>query len=76
LNKNIADVMESLADSHNPASFDVRLLEAETAQQYGIAFDSNWYAIPVKSREYMVAARIARLWLDNLQEREITGRMR
>ena len=44
----------------------VRLLEAETAYDLGIPFDNTWYNMPVEAREYMIATRLARNWIQSL----------
>jgi hypothetical protein len=47
-------------------SHSTRLLEASTAEAYGISFDEAWYDIPIISRENMIAARLASGWIDSL----------
>jgi len=47
-----------------------RLIEAETAYELGIRFDEEWYNIPVVSREYMIATRLAKRWLDIMNTEE------
>jgi len=49
-------------------------LEAEAAKDYGIPFDYHWYELPVRTREVMIAAKMGKTWLDNLQEEEIVRR--
>lgn len=51
------------------ADYDIRLLEAETSYDIGLALD-DWYALPVITREYMIATRLARKWLDALAAEE------
>jgi hypothetical protein len=52
----------------SPVEFNVRLLAVETAQAHGIAFDEQWYALPLYTRHVMIAARVGRQWLTTLQE--------
>ena len=43
-----------------------RLLEASTAEAYGIPFDETWYNLPVIAREQMIASRLANKWIEML----------
>jgi hypothetical protein len=45
-------------------------LEAETAMEYGIAFDKHWYEIPIKARAMMIGSRLGRQWINTLGEEE------
>lgn len=55
-------------DEDGPVVTDsVRFVEAETALAVGIPFDEHWYSIEPKAREQMIAARLARTAISNLQ---------
>ena len=68
--QSLAEVIKSKQNDRGLAEYSERLLEAETAKEYSIPFDSNWYGLPVKTREVMIAARMGKAWLDNLQGEE------
>jgi hypothetical protein len=71
----IADVIAGRANPNRDlVNFNVRLLEAETAKDNGISFGNDWYSIPVQVREYMIAARLARQWIETLQADDIMRR--
>lgn len=55
-------------------AYNIRLLEAETSKEYSIPFTEEWYKIPVISREAMIAASVARKWLDSLQQEDAMNR--
>lgn len=44
----------------------IRLYEVETALSLGIPYDWRWYSIDKKVREHMIAARLARISIDNI----------
>jgi hypothetical protein len=46
----------------------MRFIEAVTAYELGISYNEDWFRIPLKSREYMVATRLGKEWLSNLHE--------
>lgn len=54
----------------------VRFLEAEAAMDMGIPFDEHWYSIDVTAREHMIATRIARVAITNLQTKKARARAR
>lgn len=51
-----------------------RLYAAETATSMGIPFDHRWYSIPKEVREQHIAARLARISIDNMILKEATKR--
>lgn len=52
----------------------VRFLEAETAVDTKILPLSTWYALPKIDREYIIATRLARMSIDNIQSRYYRGK--
>ena len=60
--------------SNRLVQYNTRLLESDTAKEYGIPFDNNWYSLHVKTREVMVAGRLGKQWLDMLQEEDAVRR--
>lgn len=50
------------------SSTSMSFIEATTAFELGIPYDETWFSIPIKSRSYMVAARLGKEWLANLHE--------
>lgn len=54
----------------------MRLLEAETSLELGIPFDHNWYTIDTYARAQMIAGRIIRTALNNLETKQYTENMR
>jgi hypothetical protein len=74
--QNIIEVISASGDQHSPVSMTERLLESETALEYGISFDSTWYNIPLISREVMIAGRIGRQWISSLQDKEAAANVR
>jgi len=76
-NQPLESVMLDKADPiMDVAFFNVRLLEAETSREHGMSFDEAWYALPLLTREMMVAARIGRQWLSSLQAEDAAKRSR
>lgn len=59
----------------NSGEYSERVLEAETAMEYGIPFDESWYTIPLPSRTVMVAGRMGRMWIDTLGKEEAMEKM-
>lgn len=51
----------------------VRFVEAETAMAMGIPFNEHWYSIEPAAREQMIAARLARTAISNLQHIKATA---
>jgi len=49
-----------------------RLYESETATAMGIPLDYRWYSIGKETREQHIAARLARISIDNLLAKEAT----
>jgi len=52
----------------NLSSTSMRFIEAVTAHTLGMSYDETWFEIPILSRTYMVATRLGKEWLNNLQE--------
>lgn len=61
-------------DERSSVEYDVRLYEAECAAATGLPFDHHWYSIPVTVREHMIAARLARVAIDNLAKEQAVER--
>jgi hypothetical protein len=43
-------------------------IESLTAYELKIPYTEEWFSMPLKSREYMVATRLAKEWLSSLHE--------
>ena len=54
----------------------MRFIEAVTAFTLGIPYDERWFEIPLKSRTYMVATRLGKEWMNNLQEEYAANKVR
>lgn len=67
-------VLASGEDDGQVIADGVRFAEAETAISLGIPFDEHWYSIPVNTREQMIAARLARTAISNLQHMKAASR--
>lgn len=52
------------------SSTSINYMEALTAGELGIPYDETWFSIPIKSRNYMVAARLGKEWIKGLHEEE------
>ena len=72
--ENLLEVILSRNSSSEQVHYNVRLLEIETAMAYSIAFDEDWYGLPVLKRAVMIAGRLGRQWLQSLQEEEIASK--
>ena len=59
--------IEEQSDREETVGYDFRFVEAETAEVYKIPFDEHWYNMPLKTRTNMIAVRLARQFIDNLQ---------
>ena len=53
------------------ALHNLRLTEAETAFDMGVPIE-DWYEMAVEAREQLIAARLARSWIDNLDALEMS----
>jgi hypothetical protein len=51
-------------------SYNVRMIEADAAVSMGIRFDETWYSIPKRTREYMIAVRSAKQWIESISSYE------
>lgn len=61
------DLLEILhKDKKSKLDYGVRLYEVEAASAMGIPFDHRWYTIDVRTREQMIASRLARISIDNI----------
>jgi hypothetical protein len=63
-------------DEENLSSTSMRFIEAVTAFTLGIPYDERWFEIPLKSRTYMVATRLGKEWMNNLQEEYAANKVR
>jgi hypothetical protein len=51
-------------------------IESLTAYELNIPYTEEWFRMPLKSREYMVATRLAKEWLNSLHEENAMLRAR
>jgi hypothetical protein len=72
--QNLADVIAQKHDTHAAYNYGIRFLEADIAKDYQIPFDQTWYSIPVYTREIMIAAKMGKNWLIQLQEEDAMPR--
>lgn len=66
-NKPLYEVIFS-REEEGLSSTGLSYMESSTALELGIPYDETWFSIPLKSREYIMATRIARDWLKSLHE--------
>ena len=64
----MVQLIESSESSNS--SYSLRLLEAEAARDHGIQFDYHWYSIDVMARAMMMASKIVRTVLDNMETKQ------